>query len=326
MKQLYKVLLFLLLFASCKSLKKNDSDMDTVLFNKGLAIFEVIEEAGFDYELEKIDTTTTEGQIKFETLATKKEDILDFALEQFESLADKYPDSKLYPKALYNLAHICSILEYEQDEINYLKKILNSDANDKEDSGRKGLMSNPYANFKNDASNRLVEIYINKGDFDKALTYQKLNEKYPFQHFCGNAFAEDELKTAEKYAKIYNGKGDTEKALKYLLPHLFDHGLANNLFLVKLTIETLKKDNSISAIQAKFDQSIRAIYSKKHRSKDAWASYYIRFQDTEIRIPTWNLRHGLDKKEIEAEIEQSILVSTFYKMLHAQKQPVLPKL
>ncbi len=319
MKQLYAVLLFLLIFASCKSQKNNDSDMDTVLFNKGLAIFEVIEETGFDYELEKIDTTTTAGKIEFEILATKKEDILDFALEQFERLTDKYPDSKLYHKALYNLAHISSILEYEQDEINYLKKILASNANDKEDSGRRDLMSNPYANFKNEASGRLTEIYIRKGDFAKALTYQKLNEEYPLQHFCGNAYAEDELKTAEKYAKIYNGMGDTEKALQYLLPHIFDNGLANNSFLVKLTIETLKKEDDFAAIKTEFNKALNSIYSKKEHKDDEWTSHYIRFQGTEINVPIWNLQVTANQKEFNAEIEKTILESAFYKMLNEEK-------
>ena len=169
MKKYYFYILPILFLTSCSSLKNSSSTQnekfDIVLFNKGVTIFEIIDETSFEYELKKIDTTTVKGKVKYETLNNKKEDILDYALEQFEKVIEEYPNSKLYHKSLYNLAHINSLMDYEEDEIKYLKMILSSNANDKENSGRNGLMANPYANFKNEASNRLTEIYIKKGDY-----------------------------------------------------------------------------------------------------------------------------------------------------------------
>lgn len=321
MKKNYVFILTILILTSCSSLKKRTSTkeekLDFTIFNKGVAIFEVIDETSFDYELESIDTTTVEGKIKYETLYEKKEDILDFAFEQFEKVINDYPNSELYHKSLYNLAHISSLMDYEKDEVKYLEMILKSDANDKEDSGRSGLMTNPYANFKNEASNRLTEIYTNKGEFDTALKYKKINEKYPLQHFCGNAFAEDEIYNAKQYAKIYIGLGYNEKALSYLLPHIFNNGLASNSSLVELTINFLKDNYSQEKLKADFENSTKNIYSKVEKNGDSeWTKYYIKYFSSEIEIPSWSLSFEIDTEKTKSELEKTINESEFYKKLN----------
>lgn len=321
MKKYYLFILTILILTSCSSLKKSASTkeekLDFVIFNKGVAIFEVIDETSFDYELEKIDTTTVEGKIKYETLYEKKEDILDFAFEQFEKVVEDYPNSELYHKSLYNLAHISSLMDYEKDEIKYLEMILKSDANDRENSGRSGLMANPYANFKNEASNRLTEIYIDNGDFDTALKYKKINKKYPLQHFCGNAFAADEIYNAKQYAKIYIGLGENEKALKYLLPHIFNNGLANNSSLVDLTIDFLKENYSQEKLITDLKESTKNIYSKVEKNGDnEWTNYYIKYFDSEIEIPSWSLSFETDNEKTKSELEKTIKESEFYKKLN----------
>lgn len=321
MKNYYLFILTILVLTSCSSLRKStfteEEKLDLMIFNKGVAIFEVIDETSFDYELENIDTTTIKGKIKYETLNEKKEDILDFAFEQFEKVIEDYPNSKLYHKSLYNLAHISSLMNYEEDEIKYLKMILASDANDKENSGRIGLMANPYANFKNEASNRLTEININKGEFDKALEYKKINETYPLQHFCGNAFAADEIYNAKQYAKIYIGLGDKQKALDYLLPHIFNNGLANNSSLVDLTIDFLKENYSQEKLITDLKESTKNIYSKVEKNGDnEWTNYYIKYFDSEIEIPSWSLSFETDNEKTKSELEKTIKESEFYKKLN----------
>lgn len=321
MKKYYLFILTILVLTSCSSLRqsasKEEDKLDLMIFNKGVAIFEVIDETSFDYELENIDTTTVKGKIKYETLNEKKEDILDFAFEQFEKVIEDYPNSKLYHKSLYNLAHISSLMNYEEDEIKYLKMILASNANDKENSGRSGLMANPYANFKNEASNRLTEININKGEFDKALEYKKINETYPLQHFCGNAFAADEIYNAKQYAKIYIGLGDKQKALDYLLPHIFNNGLASNSSLVELTINFLKDNYSQEKLRTDFENSTKNIYSKIEKNGDnEWTNYYIKYFDSEIEIPSWSLSFETDNEKTKSELEKTIKESEFYKKLN----------
>ena len=321
MKKYYLYILTVLILTSCSSLKNSSSTQneksDIDIFNKGVTIFEVLEETSFNYELRTIDTTEIEGKIKYETLYNKKEDILDIAFEQFEKIIENYPNSKLYHKSLYNLAKISSQLDYEKDEIKYLQMLLNSNANDKENSGRNGIMANPFANFKNEASSRLAEIYIDKGNFEEALDYKLINEKHPFQHFCGNAYAEDEIYNAQQYAKIYIGLGKNEKVLDYLLPHIINNGLASNSELVDLTIHFLKDNYSKSELEMDFEMSIKNIYSKVEKNgDDEWANYYIKYFDTEIEIPSWNLSFETDNEKIKSELEKTVRVSKFYKKLN----------
>jgi len=325
MKKIYIILILAISITSCKTLKNNSSkeakNIDVTLFNKGVTIFEIIEETSFDAELKKIDTTTLKGRVKFETLSSKKESILDYAFDQFNEIVTNHSNSELYHKALYNLAQISSILDYEEDEIKYLKMILESNADDKENSGRSGIMSNPYANFNNEASNRLSEIYIKKGNYNKALEYTHLSEKYPFQHFCGNAFAANEIYKAEKYGRIYDGLGDTNKALGYLLPELFNNIFASNSDLVKLTYKTLKNRHSLDLIKSTFNNSIENYYSKKDENN--YNFYFIKYFNIEIEISNWDFPFETDKSVIKAKIRETIEGSEFYKTLYLN--PVIPK-
>ncbi len=306
---------------SCSPLKNNTSNnnekLDIVTFNKGVTIFEIIDELSIDWELKRLDTLKQNEKVKYDFLKNEKEEILELALDQFRKVIQDYPNSELYHKALYNLAHISSLLNYEEDEIKYLEMILNGNANDRENSGRSGIMDNLYANFKNEASKRLTEIYIKKRDYKTALAYKKLNEKYPLQHFCGNAFAADEIYNAKLYAKIYDGIGENKKALNYLLPHIFDNGLANNSGLIALTIELLKKNFDQSLIKKNFEKSINEVYSKiKKDGKDELTNYFIKYFDIEIGVPSWTLNFESDSDKIKSKLEKSIRESEFYKMLN----------
>lgn len=322
MKQILFLLILIISFSSCKTLKNNSAkkqieNEDVISFNKGTTVFEVYENLYLESNLKDLDTTSQKGKIKFEIYTSEKENILDLAFEKFEEFTEKFPNSKLYHKALFNLALISSKLEYEEDEIKYLNMILSSNANDKEKSGRSGLMSNPYANFKNDASSRLTEIYLQNGNFKKALEFAKLNEKYPYQHFCGNAHASNQIYNAEKYGKIYNGLGNTDKALSYLLPNIFNNGLANNSDLVELTFEILTKNNNLSHLKTEFNNSIDNFYSKERKEgKEEWTNYYIKFLNYEIEIPSWNIGYEPDKEKIKTELIKTIKKSELYIMLN----------
>ncbi len=323
------VLIIIIIFfgvSSCKTLQNKSKEKITIeditLFNKGVSIYEVVEELYLDDKIQKADTLTQSGIIKYKLLVDEKESILDLAFEKFEEFIEKYPNSELYHKALYNLAKISSQIEYyEDDEVKYLNMILSSDANDKENSGRNGLMSNPYANFKNEASNRLTEIYINKKDFKKALEYAELNKKYPYQHFCGNAIEADEIYKRETYGRIYYGLGDTKKALSFLLPKIFENGFASNSSLVELTYDILLKEFKFPFLKKEFEKSIQNFYSKKSTEYTIERDlYYINFLENEIEIPNWTLFVEYDRTIKEKDIKKIIRQTEFYKKLY-KKSP-----
>lgn len=199
--------------------------------------------------------------------------------------------------------------------------ILSSDANDKENSGRNGLMANPFANFKNEASNRLTEIYILKKDFKKALEYAELNKKYPYQHFCGNAIEADKIYNAKIYGEIYYGLGNTKKALSYLLPKIFENGFANNSNLVELTYNILFKEFEPQFIKKEFEKSIQNFYSRKSTEYTIERNlYYINFLNNEIEVPNWTLFVEYDRTIKEKDIEKIIKQTEFYKRLY-KKSP-----
>ncbi len=321
MKKHYLYILTILILTSCSSLKKSSSnkneELDIVIFNKGVTIFEMVDELSLNWELKRLDTLKQKEKIKYEVIKDQKEEILELALDQFEKLIKDYPNSKLYPKSLYNLAHINSLMNYEVSEIKYLKMILSSSANDKENSGRNGIMSNPYANFKNEASKRLTEIHIKKGDYKTALEYKIINEKYPLQHFCGNAYASENIYNSKQYANIYIGLGNTKKALSYLLPNIFNDGLAKNSDLIDLTIKTLENNHKKPFLKTNFENSLNKFYSKKvKRGDDEWSNYYIKYLDTEIEVPSWSFAFETDNDIIKAELEKTVKESEFYLKLN----------
>lgn len=327
MKNLLIIFIIFFGITSCNVLKKKSkvktlTNDDITLFNKGVSIYEVYEELYLEDEISKIDTLTQKGKLKYEILVNEKESILDLSFDKFEEFIEKYPKSKLYYKALYNLAKISSKLEYyEDDEIKYLNMILSSDANDKENSGRNGLMANPFANFKNEASNRLTEIYILKKDFKKALEYAELNKKYPYQHFCGNAIEADKIYNAKIYGEIYYGLGNTKKALSYLLPKIFENGFANNSNLVELTYNILFKEFEPQFIKKEFEKSIQNFYSRKSTEYTIERNlYYINFLNNEIEVPNWTLFVEYDRTIKEKDIEKIIKQTEFYKRLY-KKSP-----
>ncbi len=315
MKSIYSITVIIFLITACAPID------DLILFNKGVAIFEIIDEANFNDELQHIDTTTLEGKITHKTLLNKRDDILKSAIDKFEQVIKNYPNSKLYHKSIYSLAHIHRLLNNENDEIKYLKIILVSNANDFENSGRNGLMDNPYANFKYEASNRLAQIYANRGEFKTALQYKKINEKHPFIHFCGNAFLEEEIYNTKLYAQIFTGLGEKEKALSYLLPHIFHNGLKPNSELVNTTITLLKNNYNSNTLQKDFEKSINNIYSKViGKGNDKRFGFCFQFLDVEIKIPIWLLGVHLNnlktKQEIKKELKAIIKESEFYQKLN----------
>jgi tetratricopeptide (TPR) repeat protein len=320
MKSFLLLIVCAFLFTSCASLQDKSSMIkeqeETILFTKAFSYFEVIEKTYVDWKFEQLDTTTTKGKIEYKLLADRKESLLELSLDTYEEFITAYPKSKLVPKALYNLAHINSLLGETEEEISYLQQLLAAKANDRDASGRNGLMENPYANYKHEASWRLTQIYIDKGDFEKALAYKKINDTYPLQHFCGNAFAAEEIFNAQAYGAIYHGMGKTKKALHYLLPHIFENGFADNKELVTQTIAILKEQNDIDTIKSSLKNAMSNISTKTELKNDyEWTNYYITFQDTEILVPSWGIFEE-DENLIREKISERIQTSEFYKRLH----------
>ncbi|WP_430907683.1 hypothetical protein [Maribacter sp. 2-571] len=309
------------LLGSCKTAKEtvvaNPEKPDVLLFTRGTAIFETVEESEVVYTLENIDTTTTIGLYQYDDLLEVKENMLLFAADQFDALLNQYPNSEFYHKSLYNLILIHRMMADERGERYYLDLMLKSNANDREASGKTGLMASPYANFKNEASNRLVDIFIGKGNFEKALEYKQLNEKYSYEHFCGNAYAAADLRSVTQYAKIYYGLGETKKAERLLLSNLFNNTLSDNSEVVRLALELLKKEYDMAFLKTSFHTAMNNGYTKR-TTDGRHDDYYIKYLNIEIHVPFWNEKAVSDDESIKAELKNMLEKSTFYALLQEQ--------
>ncbi|XLS27792.1 tetratricopeptide repeat protein [Flavobacteriaceae bacterium M23B6Z8] len=303
--------LAVLLITSCGISQETAEDL--ILLNKGNALYSLVfEDMDFDFEIHTTDSISSEGKIKISILKEQKEEILEVALKYFEELINDYPKSDLIYRALNNAALIYDQLDNTDQAIKYYKKILTSDANDHEKGGiGKGIMAEPYALYKNRACKSLAELYLQQKDFDSALKYIRLTEKYPYKHFCGNEYAANDIYMATLYARSYYGLNEVEKALSYSLPHIFNNSLASNTEIVELTVRILKENKDYEKLISDFENSVKNYYSETFKTNDSkWIEYNIDFMGVKIEIPNYTFEFG-DEKEIIGVIKESY----FYKLL-----------
>lgn len=168
-----RVILYLTLFFClfCKAQDKKDKHGDIILFNKGIALWELYDETlNLEGKINNYDTLIDEQKKLRKQAINLKDEILDKALDYFDELIKQYPKSELFFRALNNKAK----LEFDLGYINDAKKsylaIYLSKAKDTEKGGiGSGIMAEPYANYKNRALKQLSEIENSQGNFTKAI-------------------------------------------------------------------------------------------------------------------------------------------------------------
>lgn len=306
------IILFLLLALQNVLFSQNQ---DEVLLGQGNALYEMIMyEMGIDDELESLDTTHTEGKIRFEVLFQQRERILNKSLEYYEKLIKEFPKSNLYLPAINNAALVSHQLGYEEKAIKYFQAMLKMDRDDQLENGNEiEILSETQANIKNRACKNLAEIHINKGEYEQAITYLELTKEYPFSHFCGNEYAEDDIYVATLYTKAYQGLGKVDSALQYALPHMFSNGLADNIDIVMLIIDILKENYDLKQVKEDFEKSYSNYYSEtKRNTKVEWKNYYMTFFDCTIPLPFYELEFS---ENTDMTIKENVEKSYFYKWL-----------
>jgi tetratricopeptide (TPR) repeat protein len=308
----------LLLFSSISFGQKKNSNEDLILFEKTVAIQELLND-----ELNQIinpkDTIDidNEEKIKQKFAIEIKENVLHKVIENYTELITKFPKSKLVFRALNNKGFAELELKYYVEAEKTFLKILNSDANDKENGGiGSGLMGEPYANYKNRACKILADLEIKNKNYQEAINYLDFTKKYPYRHFCGNEFASEEIYMAEMYSKCYLGLNQYEKALDILLPNIIENGLASNTELVNITFNALLKNYKKEDLKTQFENSFKNVVAvKETRNKNEYTYYYINYINRKIELSSWKLDEMMNEQErgkIIAEIQTN---SEFYKLL-----------
>ena len=195
----------------------------------------------------------------------------------FGKFLEKYPDSELAPRALFNQGFLLRELGKEQEAKQIFERIMEEEFNEYENYG--GIMEQ-YTLYKNRSAKHLAEIYLEEENFIAALKYIKIFDNiYPYKHFCGNELEADAIYTDVMYAKTYYGMGKLDKAIKMLLPHLFYNGLASNNEVMELLGQYLPQLYSNNEIKQFVEEGIQNF---KAKDKD-----YGTFQLLGVKIPVY---------------------------------------
>jgi len=284
----HAILFFLLVAGHFSSAQKNDPGADVVLFEKALLLQQLV---NYDLDLDRtIDLQDSLAEIAA-FAGDMKETILEKSLDFYDELIETYPKSSLLCRALNNKGYILLEMdEVEEAEAVFLS-ILNSNANDADKGGvGTGIMAEPYANYKNRAAKTLARLSIEKKDYQKALDYLNLTQKYVYRHFCGNEYAADKIYLTELYAQCYIGLKDSKKATEILLPEILNNGLADNTDLVNLAYQVLLESYSREELRTKYEEAFTNYQVEKAKKrKEEYEKHYIVFLGQRVEIVSWDL-------------------------------------
>jgi hypothetical protein len=310
---------FLLLFSVITFGQKKKSNEDLILFEKTVAIQDLVNEE-LDNIINPNDTIdiTNDEKIQRNFAIEIKENVLNKVIRDYEELIKEFPKSKLIFRALNNKGFAELELKNYKNAQETFQKILKSEANDNEKGGiGSGIMSEPYANYKNRASKILADLELKKGNYQEALNYLDETKKFPYRHFCGNEYAADEIYMAEMYAKCYLGLNQNEKAYDILLPNIIENGLASNSEIITISIDALLKNYKKEELKIQFENCFKNVFAEKVKSnKNEYTTYNINFLNRKIQLESWKLNSEMTEQEREKECQKILAKSEFYKLLN----------
>ncbi|MGQ8868025.1 tetratricopeptide repeat protein [Myroides sp. TSA_177.3] len=311
MKQILAIILFFSFYQGIGQAKKIGPD--ELLFEQAYLIQNFIqEELALDYYLysSSVDKSAKELAVDI------RDKMLIKAIDLYQELIKEYPKSKWTFRALNNIGFAELALQNKDKAKLHFEQVLKSNANDKEKGGAgSGIMGEPYANYKNRAARELAKIYIEEQNFDKALEYLALTKQYTYQHFCGNAYAEEKITMSLLYAKCYVGLNQIDKAIQTLFPNLLENGLADNSELVHFTYDILSTQYKQEELKSLFAASFENHQIKTIKEKEIqYEQDYITFLGTDIELNSWQLEY-LTGEEREQEIKRIYEKSLFTQLL-----------
>jgi tetratricopeptide (TPR) repeat protein len=208
------------------------------------------------------------------------------ALSAFYYIVNNHPKNELFPKAYYNIGYTYYKIQDNASAIKIFRNILNGDFNELEPSGRPGIMSDPYANYKHNAAALLAEIYESRAIYDTALFYLFQSDTvYPYEHFCGNAHMTNKISNAIRYANIYEHLNQISNAEQMLLTVSFPSGLADNQEALITLGALFKKHEKPQRLRADLEKSINNyIVDTTYYKSDTSFSYFIFFHGKKIQF------------------------------------------
>ncbi|MDM1406199.1 tetratricopeptide repeat protein [Myroides sp. DF42-4-2] len=287
---------------------------DEVLFQKAVLIQELVEgELDLDYYLNDKNADTSARTLAEHT----KNAMLNKSVDLYYELVEDYPNSPWLFYALNNIGYAELAMQQYDRAKEVFQRIIMGDTNNK-NKNKKGANLDG-ANFKNRAAKELVKIGIEEGNFQEALTYLKLSEQFPYQHFCGNAFAEEDIYVSLLYAKCYMGLNQPDKAIEVLLPNLLENRLADNSAAVHMVFDILCASYEVDVLRELYKESFKNVKVKTKGVKGSeYEVDYISFLAVDIDLLYSFSLYSSDRNDREQEINQIYIDSLFYKLLNQE--------
>lgn len=316
MRMKYLVTLFLLIPLVLVIGQNAPIKEDEVLFQKAVLIQELVEkELDLDYYLNDKSANTSARTLAEHT----KNALLNKSVDLYYELVEDYPNSPWLFYALNNIGYAELAMQQYDRAKEVFQRIIVGDTNTKNKNKNKKGANLDGANFKNRAAKELVKIGIEEGNFQEALTYLKLSEQFPYQHFCGNAFAEEDIYVSLLYAKCYMGLNQPDKAIEVLLPNLLENGFADNSAAVHMVFDILCASYEVDVLRELYKESFKNAKVKTMGVKGSeYEVDYISFLAVDIDLPSSFSLYSSDGNDREQEINQIYIDSLFYKLLNQE--------
>lgn len=231
-----------------------------------------------------------------------KRQLLLKAVTTYKQLIDSYPTSAYLLQALYNKGSTEHALHYSQAATETFTRLLQlTIAARKKDTV---LIS---------ASSRiLARLYMDAGNYVKAMEYLQLTQRFPERPDCGVGILAEPLFTPKLYAECYLGLNQKQKALDLFLPMIFHARMPCEEPFVVQTYHTLLKLYTHDALRQAFDTAFLHYSDNNDSSKQDINVYLL---NTKI-----NLANHLNTTNIGKPLKQELIKfyqeSFIYKLLH----------
>lgn len=217
------------------------------------------------------EPTTAEDSLFARGIAFYENEEYGKAAESFHQFLDTYRTSAQRGRAHFNLA-----LSYaaEKDYVNakkYFLEILDQPYNEQDENN----LMEPYALYKHHACRQLAFIALEEKNYLQAgLFIRWFDEKFPYQHFCGNEWAAYDMFKAVMDAKVLAGTGHVHEGIEKLVPFIFDNGLASNEGVLDELIELFEQLPSADVKKAFNDAAASLVIEKKRKDVNAYVTLF----------------------------------------------------
>ena len=273
-------------------------------FDTGSQIYNVAQNIiEFDNQIENLDTTSYKDKLKYEILSDQRNQVLSYALWEFDRILEYYPTSTLLNQTVFNKAQI----HYELNQIDsartyYLKLIEKKIPSELDTSQIVSIKDERYFNFKNSAYKRLSELEYENGNYEQSIIYLNNSEEIGYDHFCGNEHASNSQYLAISYAKNYYEIDSLDKAIELLLPHLLRNGLTRNNDAVELAIKYLLQQYDRDYLISELEKGFNNYVKKKPRPTSKSNKYFVNFLGREIQLFMYEHEDLTKEKQMVKEI------------------------